>query len=138
MGAALGARQRSLALLGANAWLGLVAFDARKESERAKAVARTIGVSLELLDNGQRARFGELGVFPEDADIPVGIVARLWAETGGLDELETEALLSELYSLSLLLSFDLDRRTVQLDDVIRQSFGKKPPRRASPFSTSAY
>jgi hypothetical protein len=32
-----------------------VAFDARKESERTKAVARTIGVSLELLDNGQRA-----------------------------------------------------------------------------------
>jgi hypothetical protein len=56
--------------------------------------SRTIGVSLEPLDNGQRARFGELGVFPEDADIPVGIVARLRAETGGLDELETEALLS--------------------------------------------
>ena len=44
-------------------------------------------------------------------------MARLWAETGGLDELETEALLSELYSLSQLLNFD--RRTVQLHDVIR-------------------
>jgi hypothetical protein len=46
----------SLALLGANAWLGLVAFDARKRANAPKAVARTIGVSLELLDNGQRAR----------------------------------------------------------------------------------
>jgi hypothetical protein len=57
---------------------GLVAFDARKEGERTTAVARTIGVSLELLDEFARVRFGELGVFPEDADIPIGIVARLW------------------------------------------------------------
>src|SRR5262249_4393149 len=56
------------AILGAEQRLdakGLVAFDPRNETERAKAVARTIGVSLELLDPSEQARFGELGVFPE-------------------------------------------------------------------------
>jgi WD40 repeat protein len=99
---------------------GLVAFDARSEADRTKAVARTIRVSLDLLDDARRARFGELGVFPEDADIPIRIVERLWAETGGLDELETEDLLSDLYGLSLLLNLDLDRHTARLHDTVRQ------------------
>jgi APAF-1 helical domain len=46
-------------------------------------------------------------------------VARLWAETGHLGETDTEDLLRELYSLSLLLSLDLDRRTFRLHDTIR-------------------
>jgi WD40 repeat protein len=111
------------ALVVANTWLnrkGLVAFDARNDAERTNAVARTISVSLEHLDHDQRVRFGELGVFPENTDIPIGIVGRLWAATGGLDELETEELLSELYGLSLLSTLDLDRRTLDLHDVIRQ------------------
>jgi len=62
---------------------GLVAFDPRDETDRSKAVARTIGVSLDLLSEPERLRFGELCVFPEDADIPVGMVARLWTATGG-------------------------------------------------------
>ena len=57
---------------------GFVAFDAEDESDRTRAVARTINLSLGLLDEKQRARFAELAVFPEDADIPIGIVARLW------------------------------------------------------------
>ena len=110
------------AISGANQRLdikGLVAFDPRNEAERAKAVARSIGVSLDLLDPNERARFGELGVFPEDADIPIGVVARLWAKTGGLAEFETEDLLSRLYDLSLLLNLDLNRRTLRLHDTIR-------------------
>jgi WD40 repeat protein len=98
---------------------GLVAFDARNEAERKRAVARSIGVSLDLLDPNERARFGELGVFPEDADIPIGVVVRLWAETGGLAEFETEDLLSRLYDLSLLLNLDLNRRVLRLHDTIR-------------------
>jgi hypothetical protein len=98
---------------------GLVAFDARNETDRTKAVARTIGVSLDLLDEGRQARFGELGIFPEDADIPIDIVARFWAETGGLDPGETEDFLNELSDLSLLLDLDLHRRTLRLHDTIR-------------------
>jgi hypothetical protein len=49
---------------------GLVAFDAKDEGARDRAVSRTIGVSLELLDETARARFDELAVFPEDTDLP--------------------------------------------------------------------
>jgi hypothetical protein len=48
-------------------------------------VAALIGLNLDLIDADRRARFSELGIFPEDVDVPVGIVARLWQATGGLD-----------------------------------------------------
>jgi WD40 repeat protein len=98
---------------------GLVAFDARNESDRNKAVARTIGVSLELLDSSGRERFAELCVFPEDTDVPIGILVLLWSETGNLDEEDTEDFLSELFGLSLLLDLNLDQRTFRLHDVVR-------------------
>lgn len=88
-------------------------------ADRHRSVAKVIQTSLELLDADKRARFGELGIFPEDADIPVGILARLWAETGGLDDIATEDLLAELYGLSLLLNLDLDRRTFRFHDTTR-------------------
>ena len=94
------------AIAGANKRLdvkGLTVFDANSKTDRAKAIARTIGVSLELLSETEPGRFGELGAFPEDAEIPVGVVARLWEATGGLADFETEDLLSRLHDLSLLL-----------------------------------
>ena len=112
----------AVAITGANKRLdakGLVVFDAGNETERAKAVARTIGVSLELLSEAERARFGELEVFPEDAEIPIGVVARFWAANGGLEDFETEDLLSRLYDLSLLLDLDLGHRFFRLHDTIR-------------------
>ena len=127
-----------VAIAGANRRLdakGLVVFDPRDETDRAKAVARTIGVSLDLLSETERARFGELGVFPEDAEIPVGVVARLWAATGGLEDFETEDLLSRLFDLSLLLDLDLGQRFFRLHDTIRHFLrdraGKERPRRAA-------
>jgi WD40 repeat protein len=112
----------SEALVGVNKRLdnrGVVVFDARDPADRSKAVSDTVGASLELLDGDQCARFGELGIFPEDIDVPLGVVSRLWAETGSLDEFETEDLLVTLYGLSLLLSLDLDRRTFRLHDILR-------------------
>ena len=111
-----------VAIAGANKRLdakGLAAFDPRDETERTKAVARTIGVSLDLLSEPERERFGELGVFPEDADIPVGVVARLWAATGGLEDFETEDLLGRLFDLSLLLELDLGQGFFRLHDTVR-------------------
>src|SRR3954463_15942745 len=58
-------------------------------------------------------------IFPEEVDIPIGIAARLWQETGGLDEFDTEDLLNELFGLSLLVSLDLSVRTLRLHDVVR-------------------
>jgi hypothetical protein len=97
---------------------GFAAFDARNETERTKAVALTIGVSLEVLETSGRDRFSELGIFAEDAQVPIGIVEHLWRDH--LDEIETENLLSEFYGLSLLLALDMDRRTLQLHDTICQ------------------
>jgi WD40 repeat protein len=98
---------------------GLVAFDANHEDDRTKAVARTINLSLGLLDEKQRARFGELAIFPEDADIPIGVVARLWQETAGLSEGTVRDLLVKFYTLSLLLGLDLNQRTFRFHDTIR-------------------
>jgi hypothetical protein len=101
---------------------GLPAFDDPKAKDyegRHKSVAAAIRLNLDLLDAGQ-ARFRELGIFPEDVDVPVGIVARLWRATGGLDAFATVDLLSELFDLSLLLDLDLDRRTLRFHDTTRQ------------------
>ena len=76
-------------------------------------------MSLELLSKNENARFTELAVFPEDVDVPLGVVSRLWGETGRLDEIDTEDLLRRLQSLSLLLSLDLDRRTFRFHDTVR-------------------
>jgi hypothetical protein len=98
---------------------GLSAFDARNEASRSNAIGITIGVSLDLLSESERSRFAELAVFPEDVDVPIGIAARLWAKTGGLDEADAEDLLVRLESLSLLLSLDLERRTFRFHDMTR-------------------
>jgi WD40 repeat protein len=99
---------------------GLTAFDARSDAARHRAVDRTLGVSLELLGPDERLRFRELAVFPEDTDVPLGICARLWQETGGIDEIDTEDLLQRLFGCSLLLGLDLEARTFRLHDVVRQ------------------
>ena len=112
----------SKAINGANNRLdakGFVAFDRNDETERTKAVARTIDVSLELVSEMERKRFGELSVFPEDVNIPVGVAARLWQKTCNWREIDTEDLLNRLFDLSLLLDFDLGQRIFRLHDAIR-------------------
>jgi WD40 repeat protein len=99
---------------------GLVAFDARDAAAREQAVANTIGVSIDLLTTGDRARYVELAVFPEDTNIPLATVARLWAGTAELDEFDAEELLSRLNRLSLLLQLDLTTRQLRMHDVMRQ------------------
>jgi hypothetical protein len=101
---------------------GFGAFDVGDAGDRTKAVARTINLSLGLLDDKQRARFAELAIFPEDADIPIGIVTRLWRETAGLSEIRTKDLLIKLYGLSLLLGLDLNQRTLRFHDTTRRRF----------------
>lgn len=101
---------------------GLAAFDDKRAANydsRHRSVAAAINTTLELLEDDQRARFRELGIFPEDADVPIGIVSRLWAETGSLDEIATEDLLRDLFDLSLLLGLDLEHRTFRFHDTTR-------------------
>lgn len=99
---------------------GLTAFDAKTEADRTNAIAKTIDVSLELLDERERARFADLAVFPEDVDVPLGVVARFWREFGVVHEIDTEDILRRLESLSLLLALDLDRRVFRIHDTVRK------------------
>ena len=99
---------------------GLVAFDDRDATQRQFAVSKTLAVSFELLTNVELARYHELAIFPEDTDIPLVTVERLWHVTAGLDDFDTEELAEQLYRLSLLLDFSLQTRTLRLHDVIRE------------------
>ena len=98
---------------------GLTAFDAREAEDRSQAVTKTLDVSLELLDEDERARFSELAVFPEDVDVPLPTVAALWGRTAGLGDFESEELCGRFFGLSLLLGLDLATRRIRLHDVIR-------------------
>jgi WD40 repeat protein len=98
---------------------GLTAFDAENAQARDAAVSATLRVSLDLLHGEQYARYKELAVFPEDVDIPLATLEKLWGATGGLDDFDTEELCQTLYRHSLLLTLDLATRTIRLHDVIR-------------------
>ena len=96
-----------------------IAFDARKAEGRHDAVARTLELSVEQLEPDEQARYGELAIFPEDVDVPLEAVQKLWGATGGLDDFDTEELCTSLFDLSLLLDFDLKTRCIRLHDVVR-------------------
>ncbi len=98
---------------------GLTAFDDKNAQDRNHAVARTLSVSLDMLSTDEKVRYKELAIFPEDVDIPLVTLQRLWGATGGLDDFDTEELCERLYWFSLLLDFDLTKRSVRLHDVIR-------------------
>jgi WD40 repeat protein len=98
---------------------GLFTFDPRDGADRARALARTINLSLELLSESERERFSELAIFPEDIEIPVGVGARLWAAKGAVKEYRTKALLSRLFDLSLLLDLDFGQGFFRLHDTTR-------------------
>ncbi len=92
---------------------GLSAFD--REDARNHAVALTVGVSLQRLSPKDSSRFDQLAIFPEDKDIPLAVLGRLW----DLDEYKIKKLCERLLGLSLLLRFSREASTIRLHDVIR-------------------
>ncbi|MCA9998342.1 MAG: hypothetical protein KDE56_21415, partial [Anaerolineales bacterium] len=102
---------------------GLTAFDQRHAAARHQAVAQTIGVSLELLTANEQQRLAELAIFPEDVEVPLLVVQKLWQATGGLDTFDSEELCQLLYDLSLLLQYQLHQpQSIRLHDVLRGYF----------------
>lgn len=98
---------------------GLTAFDQRNAAERHQAVAQTIGVSLELLTADERQRLAELAIFPEDVEIPLTVVQKLWQATGGLDAFDSQELCQQLYDLSLLLAYQSQSfQSIRLHDIL--------------------
>ncbi len=95
---------------------GVTAFDVDDETARDQAVERTLGVSLRRLAYDERQRFRELAVFPEDVDVPLGVLNRFW----GLPVGKVRKLCKRLHDLSLLLRFERAARTIRLHDVVRQ------------------
>jgi WD40 repeat protein len=80
--------------------------------------------SLELLNEEERARFGELSIFVEDVSIPLGVVEKLWSVTGGLDSFETEELCVRLHRMSLL-QLTSEPVKVQLHPVLRADLAQQ-------------
>ena len=95
---------------------GLVAFDPNDAKERSQAISLSVDASLEDLATEDRTRYEELAILPEDEDLPVSIVAGLWARTGQLAASDTKDLLLRLRRLSLLQTLDLGAHTVRLHD----------------------
>ncbi len=97
--------------------LGLTAFDAEDPLARDQAVAATLGLSLKHLNEDERARFGELAIFPEDVNIPLSALEKLW----GMTAVHTRRLSQKLYHrLSLLQTYDAADPTIRLHDVVRK------------------
>lgn len=99
---------------------GVIAFDAKDPKERNQAVAKTIEVSLELLQSDERNLYMKLAIFPEDIDIPIQTICQLWR----LDQIETEELLLNIDNLSLL-KLDLEIKIVRLHDELRNYLGQQ-------------
>jgi WD40 repeat protein len=105
--------------------IGLTAFDDPAHTQadtpemRNLAVSATIKVSLDQLQPAERTRFNELLVFPENMDIPLSALNRLWKVTGNFNDQQVELFCQRLASLSLLLRFDPVTRHIRLHDVIR-------------------
>ena len=99
---------------------GPAALDVTDSGQRQTAVAATVGYSLDMLAQADRDRFFELGVFVEDAEIPLPVVELLWQGTADLAGEEPVSLCERLDGLSLLtLAWAGDVRVLVLHDVIR-------------------
>ena len=100
---------------------GPAALDITDSGQRQTAVAATVGYSLDALDSDdERDRFFELGIFAEDAEIPLSTAALLWQGTAGLSVAAAESLCERLDGLSLLtLAWAGEVRVMVLHDVIR-------------------
>ena len=103
---------------------GLTVFDREDLESCGQAVARTVGASLRRLSEEEVSQFGQLAIFPEDKDIPLLVLEKLW----GLGSFATKKLCSRLHDRSLLLRFDRSAGTIRLHDVIRAYLQKKGDR----------
>lgn len=101
------------------------ALDLDDPVRRAQAVRATVEAARTLLPPGGDRRLAELAVFAEDESVPVPLIARLWAATGGLTEEATRALCGELDRLSLVsLTADHGGR-IMIHDVLRDYLHKE-------------
>ncbi|WP_327251493.1 NB-ARC domain-containing protein [Streptomyces sp. NBC_01244] len=94
-------------------------LDLNDPVRRAQAVRATVEAATGLLPPDGARRLAELGVFVEDEAIPVPLVVRLWAATGGLTEAQSRNLCGQLHQLSLVSLEPADGGRLGLHDVFR-------------------
>ena len=101
---------------------GPAALDIKNMESRQLAVAATIRYSLDTLDAADQDRFYQLGIFAEDAEIPLPLIAALWqaTATAEISEADVVGLCEWLDGLSLVsLAWAGDIQVVVIHDVIR-------------------
>ena len=103
----------------------LTAFDPKVAKKRNQAVEATISVSFDLLDEDEFARYTELAIFPEDEEIHLKTIEKLWGKTAGYGYLDVEDLCAELFNLSLLQTYDEEKGIIKLHDVMRDYLNHK-------------
>ena len=100
---------------------GPLAFDMRRAEDRHDAVRTTMEASLNLLEPNDLERYLDLAVFPEDVDIPVGVLYKWWTSVHGIGSDASEYLVEDFQRLSLLamLRRANGATALRLHDVIR-------------------
>ncbi|MBI5249111.1 MAG: TIR domain-containing protein [Desulfomonile tiedjei] len=71
-------------------------------NEQHRSIYRAMQVSVEALEPEEQQRFAELSVFVTDQTVPEAAVGTLWAQTGNLDDLDTEDLLINFRERALI------------------------------------
>ncbi|MGW4994949.1 NB-ARC domain-containing protein, partial [Streptomyces mirabilis] len=99
-----------------DAWVPL---DLDDPVQRNKAVRASVEAAAQLLPPDGRERFTELGIFAEDAAVPIPLIAQLWQAAGALSKPQARELCRALEDLSLLAIDAADGGSVTLHDVIR-------------------
>ncbi len=103
----------------------LTAFDPEKVQKRNQAVEATISVSLDLLNEEEFERYKELAIFPEDEEINLKVVEKLWSKKAGYNDFDVEEVCYKLFNLSLLQTYNEDKKIIKLHDVMREYLTNK-------------
>lgn len=104
---------------------GVTFFDEKQ------AISTTINISLDWLRHtgpsggSDLRRFQELAVFPQNADIPLKAVEKLWRVTAGFEYEDVARVCQVLFELSLIVEFNLDQRYIRLHDVVQEHLVKE-------------
>ncbi|WP_373526195.1 NB-ARC domain-containing protein [Nostoc sp.] len=79
-------------------------------------ISENFEISIKCLTEVERKRLEELVVFPTNIPIPLSVIAKLW----NLKITLTIQLCEHLYSLSLLQRYDANRKTIYMNNILRQ------------------
>ncbi|MEU8154195.1 NB-ARC domain-containing protein [Micromonospora sp. NPDC048986] len=94
---------------------GPATFDPARSADRSQAVSATVGASLRMLTAEDQQRYLDLGMFPEDVEIPVSVLEALW------DGNRVHQLCEDLVGLGLVADYRLDAPEARLvlHDIMR-------------------